>query len=204
VEVYRVLPANGEPELIHAAIPQHASVLELACGTGRVAGPLARLGHEVTGVDDSAAMIEAMDPDVVPVLGDVRSIRLRRRFDVVLVISHLLNDPDPTAFLRTAAAHMAPGGTLVAEVYPADFDWQASIGRTTTLGPVAITVSRARVAGRRIDASVRYQLGDQVWDQPFVASMRDEAALRSILAAAGLAFSRWLERPGWLIAYASG
>jgi hypothetical protein len=34
------------------------SILELACGTGRIAGELARAGHRVTGVDISRAMLD--------------------------------------------------------------------------------------------------------------------------------------------------
>ena len=37
VAFYRRLPAFGEPELIHGAIPRGASVLDLGCGPGRIA-----------------------------------------------------------------------------------------------------------------------------------------------------------------------
>ena len=36
VEFYALLPAFGEPEIIHAAVPPRASILELGCGTGRM------------------------------------------------------------------------------------------------------------------------------------------------------------------------
>jgi Methyltransferase domain len=35
-------------------------VLDLGCGTGRLAEPLARLGHPVTGVDNSPQMLAAL------------------------------------------------------------------------------------------------------------------------------------------------
>jgi 2-polyprenyl-3-methyl-5-hydroxy-6-metoxy-1,4-benzoquinol methylase len=50
VEFYALLPALGEPEIVHAAVPPGASILELGCGTGRILRPLAALGHPVTGV----------------------------------------------------------------------------------------------------------------------------------------------------------
>jgi SAM-dependent methyltransferase len=200
VAVYRVLPANGEPELIHASIPANASVLELACGTGRVAGGLARLGHEVFGVDDSPGMIDAMDPDVAGVLGDARKVRLGRRFDAVLLLSHLLNDPEPDPFVETATAHLEPGGTVVGEVYPPDFDWSSAIGRSSRLGPVEITLQRARTDGPEIDAEVSYRLGDSVWNQPFVARARSEDELKDLLGRHGVQFDRWLDRPGWFTA----
>ena len=33
-------------------------ILELGCGTGRLILPLARVGHAITGLDNSAAMLE--------------------------------------------------------------------------------------------------------------------------------------------------
>jgi len=53
VEFYALLPALGEPEIVHAAVPEDASILELGCGTGRILRPLAQLGHPVLGVDES-------------------------------------------------------------------------------------------------------------------------------------------------------
>jgi SAM-dependent methyltransferase len=200
VAVYLALPAAGEPELIHGAIPAGSSVLELASGPGRIATPLARLGHAVVAVDDSPAMLAGLDPVVEGVLGDAATVRLGRTFDVVLLASHLLNDPDPSGFLATAAAHLTVGGRIVGEVYPADMDWAAAVGRTSTLGPVDITVTRAARDGDLVDAEVAYRLGEREWRQPFVARQRDEADLRSLLAGAGSRFDRWLARPGWFVA----
>jgi SAM-dependent methyltransferase len=200
VAVYRALPPNGEPERIHAAIPDGATVLELATAVGRVAGPLARLGHPVTGVDDAPAMLAAMDPDVEGVLGDAGSVRLGRMFDAVLLISHVLDDPDPSRFLATAIAHLVPGGRLVGEVYPEAMDWAAAIGRPSELGPVRITVTRATVDGSTVDANVRYELDGRHWDQPFVARMRTAAEIEALLAPFGLALERWLDAPGWFVA----
>ena len=36
VEFYALLPPMGEPEIVHAAVPAGASILELGCGTGRI------------------------------------------------------------------------------------------------------------------------------------------------------------------------
>ncbi len=68
---------------------------------GRIGAPLVGLGHAVVGIDDSPEMLAAMDPSVEAVLADARTVRLGRRFDAVLLASHLLNDPDADAFLAT-------------------------------------------------------------------------------------------------------
>ena len=57
VELYRVLPAMGEPEVVHAAIPAGAAILELGAGAGRVTRRLVALGHPVVAVDESAEML---------------------------------------------------------------------------------------------------------------------------------------------------
>jgi 2-polyprenyl-3-methyl-5-hydroxy-6-metoxy-1,4-benzoquinol methylase len=52
VEIYRRLPAGNVPQLIHAAVGDGASILELGCGAGRLTHPLAELGHRVVAVDE--------------------------------------------------------------------------------------------------------------------------------------------------------
>jgi SAM-dependent methyltransferase len=70
VEVYRRLPAIGEAELIQRAIPAGATVLDLGCGTGRITRGLVAVGHPVTGVDDSPAMIAELPPNVTGVVAE--------------------------------------------------------------------------------------------------------------------------------------
>ena len=201
VAFYRRLPAAGEPELIHGAIPAGASVLDLGCGPGRIAGPLAELGHAVTGVDDGPGMIAALPPGVEGVVGDARTIRLGRRFGAVLLCSHLVNDPaGGVEFAATAAAHLAPGGVVVGQTYPPDWAPSDALGQETRLGDARIELVRATVDGDLLDAEVRYGVDGVVWQQAFRARLLGEAGLRGVLAEGGLAFGRWLERPGWFVA----
>jgi SAM-dependent methyltransferase len=201
VAFYRRLPAEGEPELIHGLLRDGASILDLGCGPGRIAGPLAELGHPVTGVDDGPAMIEALPAGVEGIVGDARTIRLGRRFDAVLLASHLVATPDDgVAFARTAAAHVTPDGVVMGESYPPGWDPLAGIGRTRAIGDAHVTLVRAEVRGDRLDAEVRYGVDGLEWSQPFEAVLLDEPALRDVLDDAGLRFDRWLERPGWFVA----
>lgn len=201
VAFYRRLPATGEPELIHALIAPGASVLDLGCGTGRIAGPLVALGHPVTGVDDGPGMVAALPPGVEGVVADARSVRLGRRFGAVLLTSHLINDPDAgAAFVATAAAHLDPAGVVVGETYPPGWDAAASVGRETRMGDARIETLWATVVGDLLEAEVRYGVDDLLWKQVFRARLLGEAALRTLLAEGGLAFGRWLHRPGWFTA----
>ncbi len=201
VAFYRRLPAQGEPELIHAVIGPGTSVLDLGCGPGRIAGPLHALGHPVTGVDDGVAMIAALPPGVEGVVGDARRIRLGRRFGAVLLASHLVNDPDGGPdFAATAAAHLAPGGVVIGETYPPGWDPAASVGQRRWLGEAHVELVHAAVVGDRLEAEVRYGVDDLEWSQRFEARLLGEAGLRDLLSGAGLTFARWLDRPGWFVA----
>ena len=77
VDIYRAMPRPAEADMIHAAIPAGASVLDLGCGTGRFARALAALGHPVVAVDHEPAMLEGLESvaGVTPVLADIGSAR---------------------------------------------------------------------------------------------------------------------------------
>jgi SAM-dependent methyltransferase len=201
VAFYTRLPATGEPELIHGVLAPGSSVLDLGCGPGRIAGPLADLGHPVTGVDDGSGMIAALPVGVAGVVADARTVRLGRRFDAVLLASHLVNAPDDgPAFVATAAAHVEPGGVVIGETYPPGWDPAPTVGRETRLGDARITLLRADVVGDRIEAEVRYGVDDLEWTQPFSARLLDEDGVRTLLADQGLTFECWLDRAGWFLA----
>lgn len=99
------------------------SVLDLGCGTGRFAAELAR-GSDcaVVGVDPAVAMLDIArrrpgGDKVTWVEGDGRSVRLGRRFDLIVLTGHafqvFLTQSDRIAALRTIAAHLAPGGRFI-------------------------------------------------------------------------------------------
>ncbi len=201
VAFYRRLPAEGEPELIHGLLPAGSSVLDIGCGAGRIAGPLAALGHPVTGVDDGPGMIAALPAGVEGVVGDGRSIRLGRRFDAVLLASHLVNLPgDGPAFAATAVAHVKPEGIVIGQTYPPGVDPTAGVGQVRTIGTAHVELVRAEQVEDRVESIVRYGVDDQEWTQSFTTVLLDDDALRKLLADAGLTFDRWLDRPGWFLA----
>ena len=99
-------------------------VLEIGCGTGRVALELVRAGAEVVGVDLSESMLEAAHHKamsqglaVTLALGDMRSFDLERTFPLVLIpynaFNHLLTDGDVTSCLATLRRHMSETSRLI-------------------------------------------------------------------------------------------
>lgn len=113
--------------LVKAAVPSAGRLLELGCGTGGHAVELARLGYSVHGVDLSPAMVEragqrrsasaALASQMSFEQGDVRSVRLDRRFDAVIslfhVISYQTTNADLAAAFATARTHLERGGVFV-------------------------------------------------------------------------------------------
>ena len=106
-------------------------ILEYGVGNGRIALPMVRAGADVTGVDWSVPMLTdlraklAAEPADVRrrlrlVEGDMRQVRLRRRFDLVLctfnTFLHLYTRADVEAFLARVRGHLAPGGRFVFDV----------------------------------------------------------------------------------------
>ncbi|MEM6506574.1 MAG: class I SAM-dependent methyltransferase [Planctomycetota bacterium] len=102
---------------------QRWSVLELGAGGGHSITHL-KDKYDCTAADLSKQMLEqcrALNPDVPTVVGDMRSMRLDQQFDVVLIcdaIDYMLTEDDALAALKTAAAHLRPGGlVLMAPTY---------------------------------------------------------------------------------------
>jgi SAM-dependent methyltransferase len=95
------------------------TLLDIGCGGGKNVLNLKRHFH-VTGVDLSLAMLAQateLNPECTFVQGDMRTCRLGRAFDAVLMddaISYMSCLTDFVAAFRTAHAHLNPGGVLVA------------------------------------------------------------------------------------------
>ena len=108
-------------------------VLELGCGTGRVAVHLAAEGHAVIALDRSPALLaelrrraEAARIEVEAVVAEARAFELERRFAAILApmqLAHLLGGPaGRAAMFERVAAHLAPGGLFAAALLSGDAD----------------------------------------------------------------------------------
>jgi SAM-dependent methyltransferase len=99
-------------------------VLELACGTGRVSIPIARLGMDVTGLDFAPAMLEQArrKSGALPVRwaqADARSFDLGRLFRLIFLTGNsfqqFLSNADQQAMLQCAHAHLDGEGLFAFE-----------------------------------------------------------------------------------------
>ncbi|PKV93142.1 methyltransferase family protein [Amycolatopsis echigonensis] len=188
VDLYLELPAAGEPEVIHGAIPPGAEVLELGCGTGRVTHPLLALGHPVVAVDESAEML-AHVRGAETVCARIDELHLDRRFPVVVLGSHLVNGPDRKELLAAVRRHLTADGQLLVEWHPPAWFDQVADGSGGRLGDVRIALEDVRRDGARLSATVVYSLGGRTWKQPFTC---ENFSLEPALEQAGLRFERWV------------
>jgi SAM-dependent methyltransferase len=94
------------------------TLLELGSGGGNMASHLKR-DLRLTLTDLSPRMLDesrAINPQAEHLVGDMRTLRLGRTFDAVLVhdaISYLLTEADLRAAFETAFVHLRPGGAAV-------------------------------------------------------------------------------------------
>lgn len=102
-----------------------ANLLHLGCGAGGYDHVFKR--HvAVTGVDLSCGMLaraRAAHPDIEYLEGDMRTLRLGRRFDVVAIpdaIDYMASEEDLRQVFETAALHLGPDGVLLVVGKPAE------------------------------------------------------------------------------------
>jgi SAM-dependent methyltransferase len=194
VDLYAMVPARDEPEIIDAAAPRGASILELGCGAGRVTHPLIALGHSVVAVDESPEML-AHICGARTVLSRIEDLDLAMRFDVVALSSHLVNVPDDDqrqAFLATCARHVLETGCVLIHRHPISwFDTVAPSRRSRPAGDGGESITFvldgiSRPALDLVAATAEYLVGDRHWTQTFVARRLDDAQLNAALAQVGL------------------
>lgn len=102
-------------------------VLEIGCGTGRVALELATRGHEVLGVDTDEALVAALleaardrrlSADAI--VADALRLAVPRRFELIAmpmqVIQLLGGRAERRAALEAAAAHLTAGGLVAVAI----------------------------------------------------------------------------------------
>lgn len=124
---------SGETDFVIQLLNAHSngetkSILDMGCGTGGHAIPLAKHGYSVTGVDRSEGMLEqardkaqAAGHDIAFHQGDVRNVNLNQTFDAVIfmfaVVAYQTSNADLNDALQTARHHLKPGGLLIFDTW---------------------------------------------------------------------------------------
>ena len=132
-------------DLIHTGLPGEAefyvgqavriggSTLELGCGTGRIAIPMAMSGVDVVGLDNSRAMLACclekleaigeMPGSLRLIQGDMAAFELDARFDFIAMpyrtFMHLLTPVDQKRALTAVRRHLADDGVFIVNLWAA-------------------------------------------------------------------------------------
>ena len=112
-----------EARYIHEALRRHVdgpleTLLELGSGGGNTASHL-KAHLRLTLTDIAEPMLDlsrGLNPECEHIAGDMRSIRLGRTFDAVLLhdaVMYMTTMSDLGAAVATAAAHLRPGGAAI-------------------------------------------------------------------------------------------
>lgn len=130
--LYRDKDYRGETDFVLSLLQDHAPgskrIFEMGCGTGIHAQMLAEAGHTVHGIDFSDTMLATaaerrqglaagLQERLSFGIGDVRTYRAGRSFDVVLSLFHVFSyqtaNADLQAAFATAASHLESGGVFI-------------------------------------------------------------------------------------------
>ena len=111
----------------HWANETKGSILELACGTGRMAKPLLNKGYNYTGLDLSSVFIEhckTNHPQGNFITGDMRSIDIDQTFDLIFIpfnsFLHLYTEEDLNLCLESAQNHLSKTGRFLLDIFVPD------------------------------------------------------------------------------------
>lgn len=122
------------PFYVREAAKSGGPVLELGCGTGRVALPIAQSGIDIVGLDNSDAMLErarskvrlldAGNGNIDLQLEDMREFSLGRTFPLVIIpfrgFLALFSVEDQVRCLSSIREHLEPDGRLIFNIFVPD------------------------------------------------------------------------------------
>jgi ubiquinone/menaquinone biosynthesis C-methylase UbiE len=158
------------------AAAQDGRVLELGCGTGRIAVPVARTGARLIGIDRSAEMLargrqrlrrSKLANRATLVRGDIRFLPFRSRpgFDLVMapygILQSLTRERDLKATLESVARVLRRGGLFGIDLVPDLPRWSEYTGRTSLAGTTASGTKLTLVESVRQDRRRRLTIFDQ-------------------------------------------
>ncbi|MFW9919435.1 MAG: class I SAM-dependent methyltransferase [Candidatus Thorarchaeota archaeon] len=132
-EYYDLFASNYDLDFYRSmADSVEGSILELACGTGRVTLELAKRGHEIVGLDATEAMLsiarskaQALGADILArvtfISGNISDFKLNRTFDLIIIPSSFkfnLTTEEQLSCLRSIKDHLSPEGLFILDHFP--------------------------------------------------------------------------------------
>ncbi|TCR92128.1 class I SAM-dependent methyltransferase [Rhizobium sp. BK376] len=175
-------------------------ILDLGCGTGLLCDAYAAEGHDVTGADPSAAMLDVgrrkPNGDKIEwVQSFAQNFRSAKRFDLIIMTGHafqvLLDDTDVLATFATMRDHLAPDGLIVFESRNPAIDWRLRWhGNEDEFEVDGLAIRQTcevlSVAGDRIVFETRYAFPDEVLVSLSELRFRSRTEIEAGLQVSGL------------------
>jgi len=202
-------PEAHYPYYLALAGDEPKTILDMGCGTGRLAVALAEKDHRVTGADPSAGMMEiargrAGAERVRWIDSDAASLALETRFDLIIMTGHVfqvfLDDADVRATLRTLRRHLAPGGRLAFETRnPLVEEWREWVPSRTReavqvpgIGSVEIHYDIASADGALVTFETHFRFApDDIVVAPTTLRFMSRDELAAFLRDAGFTDVTW-------------
>ena len=219
VEVYDAMcPWSRDDDFFASVVAESGTavrVLDLGCGTGRLAIGLATAGHTVTGIDPARASLDAArakpGSERVYWIEGMASNAPIDAFDVGVMTSHVaqffVTDDEWASTLHDLRRALVDGGRLTFDARdPAARGWEQWLidwDRTVTVPDgrvVRLAVEITNVDGDVVSHDIRYEFPDgDVLVSSATLRFRFEAELRETLADAGFEvehiFGGWNREP---------
>jgi SAM-dependent methyltransferase len=186
VEVYARMVDLGESALVDSLVRPRSRILELGAGAGRVTKALLARGHQVVAVDESEAMLVYTTRLTTAVQSKIEDLKLRERFDCVLLCGHLINAPRAKRrrFLRVCRQHVASDGLLVIQRLDSKLSgWDVGVKRE--LPPFQVQLLDLLVEDGVAYGAMEYCLGRRAWIQHFALEILTDEDLNAELMSAG-------------------
>jgi hypothetical protein len=138
----------------------------------------------------------ARSPDLLTMCCPIQSLRLDRRFDVVLLASTMIN-ADPVTrqgFLATVRHHLHDDGIAVFQQNAPDWFETFAGAEPVRDDPSGIRriIRSARWESPRMHVEVEYQVGGSVWTHAWTSYQISDKELADDLAVARLRLGDWL------------
>lgn len=194
-------------------------VLELGCGTGRIALPLARAGVSLVGIDRSGPMLERAARRLAAqrpregrsrklrlklVRGDIRTLPFEpASFKAVLapygILQSLVRDRDLTATLASVARVLKPGGLFGIDLVPDVPNWREYANRVQLKGRTTGGAHLTLVESVRQDRRRHLTIFEQTYIRKLGGTTSRHSFDLTFRTLPIPAFTRRLERAGFAI-----
>jgi len=169
-------------QIIEKYLPVGGSVLEVACGTGRIAIRLARKGIAVVGLDSSKPMLDMArekSQDLSNIQwehGDMSDFDLGRSFPLIIIPAHSFQNLDKStdhlAALTSIRKHLDSNGILVMHIDHLNLTWLGDLigeggGKFNPAGSFIHPITKQQIEAQHAwsyDPITQTAIGQTIWE----------------------------------------